>query len=82
MRAFDQSMASGVSPLTPAPPCTWMALSRIHSTVRGTAILMAWISVWAPALPTVSISHAVLRTRRRACSIRSRDWAIQCWTTP
>ena len=40
--------ASGKSCDTPAPPCTWIALSRIHSTVAGVAILIAWISVCAP----------------------------------
>ena len=43
---------------------------------------MAWISVCAPWLPTVSISQAVLSTSRRSCSIRMRDSAIQSWTTP
>ena len=38
--------------------------------------------MWAPLLPTVSISHAVLRTSSRSCSIRTRDSAIQSRTTP
>ena len=73
-----QSIASGVSAADPAPLCAWIAWSRIHCTVRGTAILIAWISVIAPRLPTVSISQAVLSTSRRACPIRTRDCAIQC----
>ena len=32
--------------------------------------------------PTVSISHAVLSTSKRACSMRQRASAIQSWTTP
>ncbi len=43
---------------------------------------MAWISVCAPWLPTVSISQAVLSTSSRACSMRTRDCAIQCCTMP
>ena len=67
---------------SPPAPCTWIALSRIHSTVCGVAILIAWISVCAPWLPTVSISQAVLSTSSRSCSIRTRDSAIQSRTTP
>src|SRR4029453_4226044 len=74
--------ASGKSWLNPPAPCTWIALSRIHSTVWGVAILMAWISVCAPRLPAVSMSHAVFRTRSRSCSMRTRDSAIQSRTTP
>ena len=36
----------------------------------------------APRLPTVSISHAVLSTSRRTCSIFTRASEIQRWTTP
>ena len=53
-----------------------------HSAIAGVAILMAWISVCAPLLPTVSISQAVLSTSSRACSMRTRDSAIQSRTTP
>ena len=74
--------ASGKSCESPPAPCTWMALSRIHCTVCGVAILIAWISVCAPRLPTVSISQAVLSTSSRSCSIRTRDSAIQSRTTP
>ena len=73
---------AGVSWLTPAAPCAWIALSITHSAIAGVAILMAWISVCAPLLPTVSISQAVLSTSSRACSIRTRDSAIQSWITP
>ena len=66
----------------PPAPCTWIALSRIHWTVAGVAILIAWISVCAPLLPTVSISQAVLSTSSRSCSSRTRDSAIQSRTTP
>ncbi len=59
-----------------------MALSRIHWTVRGVAILIAWISLWAPLLPTVSMSHAVFSTSSRNCSRRTRDSAIQSRITP
>ena len=61
-------LASGKSCDSPPAPCTWIALSRIHWTVAGVAILIAWISVCAPLLPTVSISQAVLSTSRRSCS--------------
>src|SRR5690606_6632262 len=74
--------ASGKSWLRPPAPCTWIALSSTHWTVAGVAILMAWISVWAPLLPTVSMSHAVFRVSRRSCSIFTRDSAIQSRTTP
>ena len=74
--------ASGKSCESPPAPCTWMALSRIHCTVCGVAILIAWISVCAPRLPTVSISQAVLSTSSRSCSMRTRDSAIQSRTTP
>ena len=74
--------ASGKSCDSPPAPCTWIALSRIHCTVWGVAILIAWISVWAPRLPTVSISQAVLSTSSRSCSMRTRDSAIQSRTTP
>ncbi len=74
--------ASGKSWLSPAAPWTWIALSMIHSTVAGVAILMAWISVWAALLPTVSISHAALSTSSRSCSMRTRASAIQSRITP
>ena len=38
--------------------------------LAGVAILIAWISVCAPWLPTVSISQAVFRTSSRSCSTR------------
>ena len=50
--------------------------------MAGVAILIAWISVCAPLLPTVSISQAVLSTSSRSCSRRTRDSAIQSRTTP
>lgn len=43
---------------------------------------MAWISVCAPRLPTVSISHAVFSTSSRSCSTVTRASAIQFCTTP
>ena len=57
-------------------------MSRIHCTAAGVAILIAWISVCAPLLPAVSISHAVLSTSSRAASILTLDSAIQSCTTP
>ena len=48
----------------------------------GAATLIADTSIRAPRLPTVSISHAVLSTSRRTCSIRTRASEIQRWTTP
>ena len=48
----------------------------------GVAILMAWISVCAALLPTVSISQAALSTSSRSCSTRTRDSAIQSLITP
>ena len=74
--AAPTGAASGKSWLTPPAPCAWIALSSTHSAIGGTAILIAWISVCAPLLPTVSISQAVLSTSSRACSMRTRDSAI------
>ena len=82
VRALAHSWASGKSWLTPPPPWAWIALSITHSAMAGVTILIAWISVCAPLLPTVSISHAVFSTSSRACSIRTRDSAIQSWMTP
>src|SRR5216684_1413800 len=82
VRALAHRWASGKSWLTPPPPCAWIALSITHSVIAGVTILIAWISPCAPLLPTVSISHAVLSTSRRACSILTLDSAIQSWTTP
>ena len=78
--AYDA--ASGKSWDSPPAPCTWIALSRISWTTFGVAILIAWISVCAPRLPTVSISQAVLSTSSRSCSTATRDSAIQSRTTP
>src|SRR5665811_1408897 len=64
------------------PPCACMERSMTQVAISGTATLMAEISTAAPRLPTVSINHAVLRTRRRACSIRIRLCAIHSCTTP
>jgi hypothetical protein len=58
------------------------ALSRIHSTVTGVAILMAWISEWAALLRWVPISQAALSTSSRSCSTRTRASAIQSRITP
>ena len=80
-RALAHSWASGKSWLIPAAPCAWIALSITHSAIAGVPILMAWISECAPLLPTVSISQAVLSTSSLACSIRTRDSAIQPWMT-
>lgn len=54
----------------------------MSTTVRGVAILMAWISVCAPLLPTVSISQAVFSTSSRSCSTATRASAIHSCTTP
>ena len=48
----------------------------------GTITLMAEISIRAPLLPTVSISHAAFSVSRRACSISMRQSAIHSWITP
>src|SRR5690348_6774062 len=82
VRALAHRWASGKSWLTPPPPCAWMARSITHCAIAGVTILIAWISACAPLLPTVSISHAVLSTSSRACSIRTLDSAIQSWITP
>src|ERR1700729_1493168 len=76
VRALAHRYASGKSWLTPAAPCAVIALSITHSAMAGVMILMAWISVCAPLLPTVSISQAVFSTSSRACSIRTRASAI------
>lgn len=52
------------------------------TTARGVAILIDWISVCAPRLPTVSISQAVFSTSSRSCSTVTRASAIQFCTTP
>jgi hypothetical protein len=44
--------------------------------------LMAAISVRAPFAPTVSISQAVFRVSRRACSMDIRDSAMCACTVP
>ena len=59
-----------------------MARSTTRSAMLGTATLMADTSMRAPLLPTVSISHAVFSTRRRACSMSMRESAIHSWMTP
>ncbi len=59
-----------------------MALSITHSAIVGVTILIARISVRAPLLPTVSISHAVLSTSSHAFSILTLHSAIQSWMTP
>ena len=82
VRALAHRWASGKSWLMPPAPWAWMALSITHSAIAGVTILMAWISRCAPLLPTVSISQAVFSTSSRACSIRTRDSAIQSWITP
>ena len=81
-RAAANISASGWSPDRPAAPNSWIARSRICCTARGTAILMAWISVMAARLPTVSMSQAVLSTSSRSASIWSRDSATHSRTTP
>ena len=78
--AYDA--ASGKSCERPPAPCAWMARSTISWTTLGVAILIAWISVCAPRLPTVSISQAVLSTSSRSCSTATRDSAIHSRTTP
>src|SRR5690606_10768421 len=74
--------ASGVSALTPAPPCTWMARSTTSIATRGAITLIAATSDRAACTPCLSISQAVLRVSSRACSIAIRDSAICSRTTP
>src|SRR5262245_49543709 len=74
--------ASGASSDTPSAPCDWIARSMTRRATSGAATLIAEISMRAPLLPTVSISHAVLSTSRRTCSISIRLSAIHCWITP
>ncbi len=66
----------------PPPPWIWMARSITAQAMRGTATLIAAISVAAPFAPWLSISHAVLSTSSRACSTSMRDSAICSRTTP
>ena len=82
VRTWAYHSATGKSWLRPPAPWTCTALSTIHSTVAGAAILIAWISVCAPLLPTVSMSQAALRVSSRSCSMRTRDSAIQSRMTP
>src|SRR5918997_632845 len=58
VRACAQKLASGVSLLTPAPPCSWMARSMTSRATRGAATLIAEISVRAPFAPYLSIRSA------------------------
>ena len=51
----------------------------IFSATFGAATLMAAISMRAPLLPTVSISHAVFSVRSRTISSSMRASAIQSW---
>ena len=74
--------ASGKSSDTPPPPWAWMARSTTRSAMFGATTLMAEISIAAPLLPTVSISHAALSVSSRACSISMRESAIHSWITP
>ena len=82
IRATAYSSGSSVSCATPAPPCAWIARSITQVATSGAATLIADTSIRAPRFPTVSISHAVLSTSRRTCSIRTRASEIQRWTTP
>src|SRR3989442_546868 len=70
------------SSVTPAAPNAWIAWSITHCATFGAMTLIAEISTRADSLPPVSISHAVLSTSSRACSMRIRDSAIQSWITP
>ena len=63
-------------------PNAWMARSTTRSATFGATTLMAAISVRAPLLPTVSISHAALSVSSRACSISMRLSAIHSRITP
>ena len=64
------------------PPCTWIARSITQVASSAAATLIAEISTRALSLPTVSIIHAAFRVRRRVCSMRTRDSAIQSRITP
>ena len=68
--------------VTPAAPNDCTAWSTTREASSAVSTLMAEISILAPLLPTVSISQAVFRTRRRVCSISIRASAIHWRITP
>src|SRR5207248_8697882 len=76
VRTWAHISARGKSWLTPPAPCAWIALSRIHSTVIGVEILIAWISVCAASLPTAPTSHGVLSSGALGCALRPRASAV------
>ncbi len=71
VRAAARTARPAGSPgCTPPAPCSLdRPVDDPIDHARGVAILMAWISVCAPRLPTVSISQAVFSTSSRSCSI-------------
>ena len=81
-RPAAYSCASGTSPDSPSAPCTWIARSMISAAARGTAALMAAISIRAPLGPAVSSSQAVFWTSSRSCSIVMRASAMSRRTAP
>eukprot|EP01137_Pigoraptor_chileana_P010535 Opistho-2@60338 len=81
-RAHVHSCARGVSPLRPTPPCACMARSITRDAMAGAATLIIAISALAALLPTVSISSAARRVRRRACSMSRRDAAMSAMMVP
>ena len=76
------SRPAAASSDTPSAPWAWIARSMTRRATSGAATLIAEISMRAPLLPAVSISHAVLSTSSRTCSISMRLSAIHCWITP
>src|SRR6202022_196894 len=81
-RCQAYSRASGVSSLTPAAPCTWMARSMTSQATCGATALICDTSRCAALLPCWSIVQAAFSHSRRAWSISLRDLAIDSRTTP
>jgi hypothetical protein len=73
---------NGVTSVTPAPPCTWIARSMTAVAARGTATFAIATRSRAALLPAVSMTWLARWHSSRACSISIRDSAICCCTTP
>lgn len=69
-------------PLGPRAACSGVCASIRALRFADVTILIAWISVWTPVLPRVSITQAVLSTSMRNCSSPTRLAAIQFRTIP
>src|SRR5206468_2877161 len=76
-RTLAHAFARPKSTVTPAPPCAWIASSRIASAMFGAFTLIIAISARATLLPTVSIMWAAFSVSSREHSISIRAFAIR-----